>query len=105
MYYVSVWAESPGPILHLSLGGPDLFRGASLVAQPQRTCLPKQETWEMGVRSLGQEDPLEKGMATHSNILVWEIPWSEEPGRLQSVGFARVGHDLASIQKLVYFLE
>ena len=59
----------------------------------------------MQVRSLGQEDPLEKGMATHSNILVWEIPWSEEPGRLQSVGFARVGHDLASIQKLVYFLE
>ena len=74
MYYVSVWAESPGPILHLSLGGPDLFRGASLVAQPQRTCLQKRETWEMGVRSLGQEDPLEKGMATRSNILVWRIP-------------------------------
>ena len=45
--------------------------------------LTMQETW---VQSLGQEDPLEKGMATHSNILAWRIPWTEEPGRLQSVG-------------------
>ena len=42
-----------------------------------------QETW---VRSLGQEDPLEKGMAAHSSILAWRIPWTEEPGRLQSIG-------------------
>ena len=42
-----------------------------------------QETW---VQSLGQEDPLEKEMATHSSILAWEIPWTEEPGRLQSMG-------------------
>ena len=42
-----------------------------------------QETW---VQSLGQEDPLEKGMATHSSILAWSIPWTEEPGRLQSMG-------------------
>ena len=49
-----------------------------------------QETW---VRSLSQEDPLEKGMATHSNILAWRIPWTEEPGRLQFMGFQRVGHD------------
>ena len=42
--------------------------------------------WEMWVRSLGQEDPLEKEMATHSSILAWEIPWAEEPGGLQSVG-------------------
>ena len=42
-----------------------------------------QETW---VPSLGQEDPLEKGMATHSSILAWEIPWTEEPGGLQSMG-------------------
>ena len=41
---------------------------------------------EMGVRSLGQEDPLEKEMATHSSILVWEIPWTEEPGGLQPMG-------------------
>ena len=41
----------------------------------------------------GQEDPLEKGMATHSSMLAWEIPWTEEPGRLQSWGHKRVGHD------------
>ena len=74
MYYISVWAESPGPNLHLCLGGPNLFRGASLVAQLQRTSLPKQETWEMGVPPLIREDPLEKGMATHSSILPWRIP-------------------------------
>ena len=49
-----------------------------------------QETW---VQSLGQEDSLEKGMATHSSILAWRIPWTEEPGRLQSMGSQRVGHD------------
>ena len=53
--------------------------------------LPAME--ETGVRSLGQEDPLEKGMATHSRILVWRIPWTEEPGRLQSIGSQRVGRD------------
>ena len=46
---------------------------------------------ETGVRSLGQEDPLEKEMATHSSILAWEIPWMEEPGGLQSTGSQRVG--------------
>ena len=45
-----------------------------------------QETQEMWVGSLGQEDPLEKGMAIHSNILAWKIPWTEEPGRLPSMG-------------------
>ena len=49
-----------------------------------------RETW---VRSLGWEDPLEKEMATHSSTLVWKIPWTEEPGRLQSMGLQRVGHD------------
>ena len=47
----------------------------------------------MQVHSLGEEDPLEKGMATHSSILAWEVPWTEEPGRLQSMGSLRVGHD------------
>ena len=46
---------------------------------------------ETSVRSLGQEDPLEKEMATHSNILAWRIPWTEEPGRVQSMGLQRVG--------------
>ena len=50
----------------------------------------KQEKWLL---SLGQEDPLEKEMATHSSILAWEIPWTEEPGGLQSMGSQRVGHD------------
>ena len=45
------------------------------------------------MRSLDREDPLEKEMATHSNILAWEIPWTEEPGRLQSMGSQRVGHN------------
>ena len=49
--------------------------------------------WETQVGSLGREDPLEKGMATHSSILAWEIPWMEEPGRLQSTGSQRGGHD------------
>ena len=49
-----------------------------------------QETW---VQSLGQEDPLEKGMATHSSILAWRIPWTEESGELQSMGLRRVGHN------------
>ena len=54
-------------------------------------CLPTmRETW---VRSLGQEDLLEKDMATHSSTLAWKIPWTEEPGRLQSMGSQRVGHD------------
>ena len=49
--------------------------------------------WETWVCSLGWEDPLEKKMATHSSILAWRIPWTEEPGRLQSTGSQRVGHD------------
>ena len=52
-----------------------------------------QETW---VLSLGQEDPLEGSMATYSSILAWRNPWTEEPGRLQSTGSQRVGHDLAT---------
>ena len=50
-------------------------------------------TRETGVQSLDQEDPLEKAMATHSSILAWKIPWTEEPGSLQSMGSQRVGHD------------
>ena len=53
--------------------------------------LPK--TQETQVRSLGWEDPLEKEMANHSIILAWKIPWTEEPGGLQSMGLQRVGHD------------
>ena len=63
---------------------------ASLVAQTVK-CLPAMR--ETRVQSLGQEDPLEKEMATHSNTLAWKIPWMEEPDRLQSTGSQRVGHD------------
>ena len=60
-----------------------------LVAQMVKNLPAMQKTW---VLSLGQEDPLEKGMATHSSILAWRLPRTEEPGRLQSMGSQRVGH-------------
>ena len=63
---------------------------ASLVAQLVKNLPAVQET---GVWSLGQEDPPEKEMATHSSILAWKIPWTEEPGGLQSMGSQRVGYD------------
>ena len=63
---------------------------ASLVAQRVKHLPAMQETW---VWSLGQEDPLEKEMATHTSTLAWKIPWTEKPGRLQSMGLQRVGHD------------
>ena len=61
-----------------------------LVAQMVKNLPAMQETQ---VHSLGQEDPLEKEMATHSSILAWEIPWMEEPGELQSMGSQRVEYD------------
>ena len=63
---------------------------ASQVAQMVKNLPAMQETW---VQSLGQEDPLEKEMATHSSILAWKIPWVEEPGRLQSMGLLGVRHN------------
>ena len=63
---------------------------ASLVAQTVKNLPAVQET---RIRSLSWEDPLEKEMATHSSILAWRIPWTEEPGRLQSTRSQRVGHD------------
>ena len=62
----------------------------SLLAQKVKN-LPAM--WETQVQSLGWEDALEKGVATHSRILAWRIPWTEEPGGLQSMGSQRVGHD------------
>ena len=63
---------------------------ASQVAQTVKNPLAMQETW---VQSLDWEDLLEQAMATHSSILAWKIPWMEQPGRLQSMGLLRVGHD------------
>ena len=64
----------------------DRLPGTSVV----KTLPAMQEMW---VQFLGQEDPPEKEMVTHSSILTWEVPWTEEPGRLQSTGSQRVGHD------------
>ena len=65
----------------------------SLVSQAVKRLSTMQETW---VRSLGQEDPLEKEMAIHSSTIAWKIPWTEEPGRLQYMGSQRVRHDGAT---------
>ena len=70
------------------------------LAQRLKRLPPMRETW---VQSLGQEDPLEKEMVTHSSILAWRIPWTEKPGRLQSMGLQRVGHDWAI--SLSFFLS
>ena len=64
--------------------------GASLVAQLVKNPPEMQETW---VQSLGWDDPLEKGKATHSSILAWKAPWMEGPGGLQSMGSLGVGYD------------
>ena len=66
---------------------------ASQVAQWVKNPPAMSETQEMQVQFLGQEDPLEEGMTTYSNILAWRIPWTEEPGGLQSTGSQRVGYD------------
>ena len=71
-------------------GNPLQYSWASLVAQTEKNPPTMQETW---AQSLGEEDLLEKEMATHSSILAWKIPWMEEPGRLKSMGSQRVGHD------------
>ena len=79
-----------------------LFRACIQVFALQRTSLnfpggsdSKESAYSVGdpVQSLGQEDPLEKEMATHSSILAWKIPWTEEPGGLQFMGLQRIGHD------------
>ena len=72
------------------------YRMASLVAQWLKTHLPMQETW---VQTLAQEDPLEKEIAIQSSFLAWEIPWTEEAGRIQSTGLLRIIHDLATKQQ------
>ena len=62
--------------------------------------LPTMRIWGNVVQSPGQEDPLEDGMATHSNILAWRIPWTEEPGGLQSIESQRVRHDWSDLERM-----
>ena len=71
----------------------DRILQTSPVAQKVKNLPAMQEAQEIWVQSLSQENPLEKGMATHSGILAWRIPWTEESGVLQSMGSQRVGHD------------
>ena len=78
----------PGRFAGERMGYP--YSCASFVAQLIKNLPAMWDTW---LRSLGWEGPLEKGMATHSSILAWRIPWTEELGRLQSTGSQRVGHD------------
>ena len=66
------------------------FPVSTSLAQTVKNLCAMQETW---VRSLGWEDPLEKGIATRSSVLAWEIPWTEEPGGLQSIGALRIEHN------------
>ena len=81
------WSEVTLPSLAVDLRHAlQGFPGGSVVEKPPAV-------QEMQVGSLGQEDPLEEGMATHSGLLAWRIPWTEEPGQLQSIGSHRVGHD------------
>ena len=75
------------------IGYPLQYSWASLVAQLVKNPPAVQETW---VQFLGWVDPLEKEMAIHSSILAWKIPWTEEPGGLQSIGSQRVRHNLAT---------
>ena len=81
---------SQSPRANEQLSKYSLCTQASLVAQLVKNPPVMQETW---VRSLGWEDPLEKGKAAHSSILAWRIPWTEEPGGLQPVGSQRIRHD------------
>ena len=78
---------------------------ASQVALVKRTHLPVQETSETQIGSLGREDPLEKGLATHSSILAWRIPWTEEAGGLQSIGSQRVSHDWRDLAHKAYEMQ
>ena len=83
-------ARSEGRMSHRRIWDFPIKERASLVAQRLKR-LP--EMWETWVLSLGREDPLEKELTTHSSILAWRIPWTEEPGGLQSMGLQRVRHD------------
>ena len=88
-----LWYRSPRTWIQ----PPHPYWTASLVAQMAKN-LPAM--WETRVRSLGLEDSLEEGMATHSNILAWRIPWTEEPGRLQSMRSQRAGHNWVTKQPI-----
>ena len=80
----------PGEGIDCPLQYSQAFQVAQMIKNPPAM-------WDTWVRSLGQEDPLEEGMATYSSILAWRIPWTEEAGGLQSIGLQRVGHDWSDL--------
>ena len=82
-----------GKVMSLLFNTLSRFVRASLVPQTVTNLPTKQETKETQVQSLDWEDPLEKGTATHSSVLAWRIPWTEEPGRPQSMRLQRARHD------------
>ena len=81
----------------LFLAGQKTHKRASQVVLVVKNLPANAEDQEFQVQSLGQEDPLEEGTATHSNILAWKIPWTEVPSRLQSIGSQRVGQNLSDL--------
>ena len=83
------------------IGYPFQYSWVSLVAQMVKNLLAMQETQ---VQSLGREDPLEEDMATHSSILAWRSPWTEEPGRLQFMGLQRIRHDWATKHSKAHYI-
>ena len=87
---IQIWVWCEVRAGDIKFGSSMTLRSPSLVGQRLKRLPAMWETW---VQSLSQVDPLEKEMATHSSILAWRIPWTEEPGGLQSMGLQRVGHD------------
>ena len=87
---IQIWVWCEVQAGDIKFGSSMTLRSPSLVGQRLKRLPAMWETW---VQSLSQVDPLEKEMATHSSILAWRIPWTEEPGGLQSMGLQRVGHD------------
>ena len=85
-----LWGRTESDMTEVTLQQQQQYIRASLVAQMVKNLPAMQEIQD---QSQGQEDPLEKGMATHSSVLAWRFPWTEEPGRLQSMGLRRVRHD------------
>ena len=98
--HVDIYETDDCYLLHTQNNAPP--NSISLVAQRVKRLPSMQETQ---VRSLGREDPLEKEMATHSSILAWAIPWTEKPGRLQSMGPQRVGKDWATWLHFFFLTE
>ena len=100
--FLNKWTSEEFPAIKCIIFSASYHALAFPVVLVVKTPPALQETW---VQSLGWEDPLGKGMATHCSILAWGIPWTEEPGRLQSMGLLRVRHDWATSLSLFTFMH